>query len=78
MSIDPRHLSWQQWSSETKALYFPSLPSHTDEDNWKDWAAMAASAIPALAAVHIPLPQFYQNWQDWAFRFSEYAALAGL
>lgn len=77
MTFDPRFMSWDRWSSETKAAHLTNgtLPQGVPEERWQDWASMAL-AIPANAQRQIPQPQFFASWRDWAYRFNEYVVLA--
>lgn len=76
---DPRHLTFEAWSTYTGAdlARFGVISTRASEAEWRGWAA-SLRMLPAVAALNIPDPQGYPDWQSWAYRFNEAAASLGV
>lgn len=79
MTIDPRMLDVDEWTADVGStlVQYGQLPTVASEDDWRTWAN-AARSIPALAALGIPDPAFYSDWQEWAYRFNGAVAVLGI
>lgn len=79
MSIDPRFLTIERWTSQTAPLLlqFGFVPSEADSDTWQRWATSARS-LPSFGSLQIPDPRTFDDWQAWAFMFNEKIGLLGL
>ena len=69
--IDPRHMTARSWAAQmVPILYrFGAIPALTDEDNWRQWAAIIIS-YPGIAQYSPPRPEGFKTWQEWAHNFN--------
>jgi hypothetical protein len=66
----PTLMSWEEWNGNLVMFYgeepIPALP----EEDWR----LVANNVAQLATFlnyPVPDPQLYEDWQDWAFEFTE-------
>jgi hypothetical protein len=66
----PTFMSWEDWNGNLVMFYgeepIPALP----EEDWKQVANNVAQ-LATFLNYPVPDPQLYENWQDWAFEFTE-------
>lgn len=76
MNVDPRGLSVQEWAAfSTPALArIATVPLLTEGRDWQQWAWVVMQS-PKVAKYTPPDPRFFNNWQDWAFRFNQVVPL---
>lgn len=72
MIIDPRPLSAVQWIDFTSLALsnFGPVIKIERASEWKQWA-LDVVQIPAIAALDVPDPDEFENWQEWAIRFNQ-------
>jgi len=73
---DPRYLDLPTWAATISADLAPfgQIPVTTSEGNWRAWAQLIRG-IPAVAALNVPDPQWFPNWQSWAHQFNSAVAV---
>jgi hypothetical protein len=66
----PDFMSWEDWNGNLVMFYgeepIPALP----EIDWKIVASNVAQ-LPTFLSYPVPDPALYENWQDWAYEFTE-------
>jgi hypothetical protein len=66
----PDYMSWEDWNGNLVMFYgeepIPALP----EESWREVANNVAQ-LPTFLSYPVPDPQLYENWQNWAFEFTE-------
>jgi hypothetical protein len=68
--FSPDYTTWEDWSGNL-GLYFGSQPiGITSEEDWQAGASQIMS-LPTFSAYPVSAPETFDNWQDWAFSFSE-------
>lgn len=69
--IDPRHLDFAAWSSQTALLIsgYGTVPIARDEKDWQGWAAQVIN-FSQFGGINAPLPQRFPDWRSWAFAFN--------
>ena len=57
--------TWEQWSSSL-VVDFPDeeIPSNTEEENWKSFAAFVCS-LNNFSAKGAPPPLLTDDWREW-------------
>lgn len=71
MTILPVGLEFKQWVDALRNEYPDAdLPLFVDENNWKQWAE-SLIIIPTFNNVALPDPRGFNNWQEYAVRFTE-------
>jgi hypothetical protein len=76
MIIDPRGLTATEWC-DYMADELTVLPMKIARDeDWRDWARHVIQD-PSIARHNPPNPEFFEDWQEWAFRFNESVPLEG-
>ena len=68
MIVIPIEIDFVSWAS-TLFIDLPTLdlPIARSEDNWKSWARETIN-INQLAGA--PSPQYYSDWRNWAYDFT--------
>ena len=66
LSVQPRGLTLQDWSSQLRVDISDTVPLYNGGD-WQEWAR-SCLAIDAFQKGGAPRPEYFQNWQDWAER----------
>ncbi len=79
MAYDPRFLDFSRWAALVSASLIPFgfTPTQPDEEEWQGWA-LAIRNVPALAALNVPRPDGFPDWQSWGFRLNETLFQLGL
>jgi hypothetical protein len=66
----PDYMNWEDWNGNLVMFYgeepIPVMP----EIGWREVADNVAQ-LPTFLNYPVPDPQLYENWQDWAFEFTE-------
>ena len=66
----PNFMNWEEWNGNLVMFYgeepIPALP----EEDWKQ-VANDVVQLPTFLSYPVPDPQLYENWEDWAFEFTE-------
>ena len=66
----PDFMSWEDWNGNLVMFYgeepIPALP----EIDWKIVASNVAQ-LSTFLSYPVPDPALYENWQDWAYEFTE-------
>jgi hypothetical protein len=63
--FSPEYSTWEDWNGNFIIYYGQLNIPHTSEENWKDTANVIASTL-TFTAFPVPMPDTYENWQDWA------------
>jgi hypothetical protein len=62
-------MSWEDWNGNL-IMYFGEEPiPYSPEIDWKVTANNVAQ-LPTFASYPVPIPETYENWQDWALEFT--------
>jgi hypothetical protein len=65
----PADMSWEDWNGNL-IMYFGEEPiPYSPEIDWKVTANNVAQ-LPTFASYPVPIPETYENWQDWALEFT--------
>lgn len=74
IQLDPRYMDAKHWfdqrTQDLTLAGYSGIPILKDADHWIDWARTVIQ-LPKIAALSPPLPDHFQNWQDWAQRFNQ-------
>ena len=63
---DPRYHTWESWCALMgEAFAAQQLGIGASEENWKSWAT-GLKGIDIFSNESIPLPDTFDDWQDWA------------
>ena len=79
MNIDPRNMSFRDWTDQMGLLLDSLMPIYRfdeSEDKWKDWANYLADQL-GLDDPNVPNPELFDDWRDWAMRFNQVVILSG-
>ena len=70
IAVDPRGLSATQWCNFMAPVLAPfgPLPAVREDAEWRGWAD-AVCAMSGISKRTPPLPEFFDQWSDWATRF---------
>jgi hypothetical protein len=63
--FSPELSSWEDWNGNFIIYYGQLNVPYNLEENWKDTANVIAGSA-TFSAFPIPMPDKYDNWQDWA------------
>lgn len=65
----PDYMSWEDWNGNLIMYYGEELIPYMQEADWKVTANNVAQ-LPTFMSYPVPLPDSYDNWQDWARQFT--------
>lgn len=65
----PDYMSWEDWNGNLIMYYAEEVIPYSQELDWKVTANNVAQ-LPTFSAYPVPLPDLYDDWQDWARQFA--------
>lgn len=65
----PDYMSWEDWNGNLLIYYGQRNIEVASADNWRE-GAMNIVQSPVFGRYPVPTPDTYQNWQDWAYEFT--------
>ena len=72
MNIDPRMMTVTEWTDFMAPLLEPfgRMPRLDNPEFWKEWA-LTLIQRPAIQHFCPPDPRYFEDWEEWAFRFNQ-------
>lgn len=74
MNVDPRMAKdareWVEYTISPLAALLGTVAPLQNNMDWVDWAYTVIQD-PAVQKFNPPDPRFFNNWQEWAFRFNQ-------
>ena len=67
--FSPTNMSWEDWNGNLIMYYGEEPIPYSPEIDWKVTASNVAQ-LPTFASYPVPIPETYENWQDWALEFT--------
>jgi len=65
----PEYSTWENWNGNLIMYYGEEPIPYVEEQDWKVTANNVAQ-LPTFSVYPVPLPDLYENWQDWAREFT--------
>jgi hypothetical protein len=66
----PDYSSWEDWNGNLLVFYSQEPIPHLEESEWKSVAKSLAQTA-TFANYPVPDPEGFENWQDWAYNFTQ-------
>ncbi|WP_455363614.1 hypothetical protein [[Eubacterium] cellulosolvens] len=78
MNIDPRGMTFTDWSDRVNGVLVNRTPWRFDgdESEWREWAQHLKDH-PDFQGQNIPQPEAFADWEEWAMRFNQTVELPG-
>ncbi len=74
MNVDPRLAKdmkeWVEYSTAPLSRLVGTVPILSTNIGWVDWAYNLIQ-LPEIQKFSPPDPRYFNNWQEWAFRFNQ-------
>ena len=70
--IDPRGLEAREWLDYTgdNLASLVSIMVVSSGDDWREWGSHVRQVL-TFRGILIPIPDLFEDWQEWAFRFNQ-------
>ena len=65
----PDYMSWEDWNGNLAMYYGQKNIEFSPEDSWRQ-GAMNIVMSETFGVYPVPVPDTFENWQDWAYEFT--------